>query len=68
MVAMTSNYDLRSEGRGPRGFRVGRELRFRLSEVEAWITSMEAADTRRLGVRSWMSHPEPVVPRPRSAR
>lgn len=30
-------YDLRSRGRGPCGFRVGRELRFRVSEVEAWL-------------------------------
>ncbi len=27
-------YDLRSKGRDPRGFRVGRELRFRRSEIE----------------------------------
>jgi len=27
-------YDLRSQGRGPRGFRVGRQLRFRLSEMK----------------------------------
>lgn len=37
-------YDLRSQGRGPRGFRVGRELRFRMSEIEAWIARLEAAD------------------------
>ncbi|GAB2564287.1 hypothetical protein GCM10027033_21300 [Leucobacter ruminantium] len=37
-------YDLRSQGRGPRGFRVGRELRFRAAEVEAWIARLEAAD------------------------
>jgi excisionase family DNA binding protein len=40
-------YDLRSQGRGPRGFRVGRELRFRVSEVEAWFTRMERDDDRR---------------------
>ncbi len=40
-------YDLRSQGGGPRGFRVGRQLRFRRSEVEAWIASMEDADARR---------------------
>ncbi|WP_124342689.1 helix-turn-helix transcriptional regulator [Cellulomonas algicola] len=40
-------YDLRSQGRGPRGFRVGRQLRFRRSEVEAWIADMEDADARR---------------------
>ncbi len=46
-VSPQALYDLRSKGRGPRGFRVGRQLRFRLSEIEAWIASMEAADARR---------------------
>ena len=46
-VSNQALYDLRSKGRGPRGFRVGRELRFRLSEVGAWIASMKAADARR---------------------
>lgn len=40
-------YDLRSKGRGPRGFRVGRELRFRRREVDAWLTHLESADARR---------------------
>jgi predicted DNA-binding transcriptional regulator AlpA len=40
-------YDLRSQGRGPRGFRVGRELRFRAGEIEAWLASLEAEDARR---------------------
>jgi excisionase family DNA binding protein len=40
-------YDLRSKGRGPRGFRVGRQLRFRPAEVEAWIAGLEAADGAR---------------------
>ena len=38
---------LRSKGRGPRGFRVGRQLRFRMSEIEAWLARMEAADGER---------------------
>ena len=42
-------YDLRCQGRGPRGFRVGRELRFRASEIEAWLTRMEQDDARRHG-------------------
>lgn len=46
-VSNQALYDLRSKGRGPRGFRVGRLLRFRLSEVEAWIAGMEAADGER---------------------
>lgn len=40
-------YDLRSQGRGPRGFRVGRELQFRVSEIQAWLTRMESDDEDR---------------------
>ena len=36
-VTLQTLYDLRSQGRGPRGFRVGRELRFRVREGEAWL-------------------------------
>jgi predicted DNA-binding transcriptional regulator AlpA len=42
-----SLYDLRSQGRGPTGFRVGRQLRFRRSEVSAWLERMEAEDLER---------------------
>ncbi len=44
-------YDLRSQGRGPRGFRVGRELRFRVSEIDAWLTRLESEDDRRNRLR-----------------
>ena len=40
-------YDLRSQGRGPRGFRVGRELRFRVSEIDSWLERMEHDDDER---------------------
>jgi excisionase family DNA binding protein len=50
-VSNQALYDLRSKGRGPRGFRVGRQIRFRMSEVEAWIAGMEAADGERHHVR-----------------
>ncbi len=40
-------YDLRTQGRGPRGFRVGRQLRFRVSEVDAWLARLEGDDARR---------------------
>src|SRR4051794_14286833 len=43
-VNVQTLYDLRSQGRGPRGFRVGRELRFRVGEVDAWLAQMEADD------------------------
>jgi excisionase family DNA binding protein len=37
-------YSLRSGGGGPRGFRVGRELRFDPEDVESWIAARKAAD------------------------
>ena len=46
-VSVQTLYDVRSQGRGPRGFRVGRELRFRVSEVDSWLAQMEAADAER---------------------
>ena len=46
-VSAQTIYDLRSQGRGPRGFRVGRELRSRISEVEAWLERMEQDDVHR---------------------
>ncbi|WP_210480684.1 AlpA family transcriptional regulator [Naasia sp. SYSU D00948] len=36
-VAPQAIYDLRTSGRGPRAVHVGRELRYRVSEIEAWI-------------------------------
>jgi excisionase family DNA binding protein len=46
-VSAQTIYDLRSQGRGPIGFRVGRELRFRVSEIDAWLARMEEADAAR---------------------
>ena len=46
-VTVQTLYDLRSQGRGPRGFRVGRELRFRVSEVDARLAQLEANDAER---------------------
>jgi excisionase family DNA binding protein len=46
-VTCQTLYDLRSQGRGPRGFRVGRRLRFRRSEILAWLERMEAEDDQR---------------------
>ncbi len=53
-VSVQTIYDLRSQGRGPRDFRVGRQLRFRASEIDAWLAWMEQADAER--------HPDPGVP------
>ena len=46
-VSVQTIYDLRSQGRGPRGFRVGRELRFRMGEIDSWLAQMEADDAER---------------------
>jgi excisionase family DNA binding protein len=46
-VSCQTIYDLRTQGRGPRGFRVGKQLRFRLCEVDAWLSRLEAEDGAR---------------------
>ena len=46
-VPIQTIYDLRHHGRGPHGFRIGRELKFRTSEVEAWLRRLEDDDDRR---------------------
>lgn len=46
-VSIQTIYDLRSKGRGPRGFRVGAQLRFRESEIDAWVERIELADEQR---------------------
>jgi excisionase family DNA binding protein len=46
-VSVQTLYDLRSQGRGPTGFRVGRHLRFRQSEVQAWLERLETEDIER---------------------
>ncbi|MHB1063856.1 MAG: helix-turn-helix transcriptional regulator [Georgenia sp.] len=43
-VPVQTIHDLRHSGRGPRGIRVGRELRFRLSEIQAWLLDLEERD------------------------
>jgi len=51
-VSAQTIYDLRSQGRGPRGFRVGRELRFRVGEIDAWLSRLESEDDRRHHLRA----------------
>jgi len=46
-VSIQTIYDLRSKGRGPHGFRVGTQLRFRKTEIDAWVERMEQADEQR---------------------
>jgi excisionase family DNA binding protein len=46
-VSVQTLYDLRSQGRGPVGFRVGRQLRFRRSEIDSWLQRLEEQDAER---------------------
>jgi excisionase family DNA binding protein len=39
-------YDLRADGRGPSGVRVGRELRYRVSDVRRWLDSLHEPEPR----------------------
>ena len=48
-VTAQTIYDLRSQGRGPHGFRIGRQLKFRASEVDAWLRRLEEGDARHPG-------------------
>ena len=48
-VSVQTIYDLRTQGRGPVGFRVGRRLRFRRSEIDAWLARLEEEDAQRQG-------------------
>lgn len=36
-VPLATLYSWRSTGKGPRGFRVGKHLRFKASDVDAWL-------------------------------
>jgi excisionase family DNA binding protein len=38
-------YDLRADGRGPSGIRVGREIRYRISDVRRWLERMHEVDS-----------------------
>lgn len=44
-------YDLRCDGRGPRAVHVGRELRYRVSEIQAWIDRMSEPERAAEEVR-----------------
>lgn len=46
-VTVQTLYDRCSQGHGPRGFRVGREVLLRVSEVDAWLAHMEVAYAER---------------------
>ena len=39
-VQVQAIYDLRTDGRGPSGIRVGREIRYHVSDVRRWLDSL----------------------------
>lgn len=39
-VQVQAIYDLRTDGRGPSGIRVGREIRYRVSDVRHWLDDL----------------------------
>ena len=43
-VHVQAIYDLRTDGRGPSGIRVGREIRYRTSDVLRWLDSLHEPD------------------------
>ncbi|RPF25750.1 helix-turn-helix transcriptional regulator [Georgenia muralis] len=45
-VPVRTIYDWRQTGHGPRGFRVGRHLKFAVSDVVAWLDAQRAATPR----------------------
>lgn len=46
-VPVKTIYTWRTTGYGPRGFRVGKYLRYRLEDVEAWEAEQIAAEDNR---------------------
>ena len=36
-VPLKTVYNWRTEGKGPRGIKVGRHVRFRMNDVQAWL-------------------------------
>lgn len=55
-VSCQTLYDLRSQGRGPTGFRIGRCLRFRRSEIQAWLERLEQEDADRHPAEQTVRH------------
>ncbi|TFB97875.1 AlpA family transcriptional regulator [Cryobacterium sp. HLT2-28] len=39
-VHVQAIYDLRTDGRGPSGIRVGREIHYRVSDVRQWLDGL----------------------------
>ncbi|MGI9824378.1 helix-turn-helix domain-containing protein [Agromyces sp. Marseille-Q5079] len=48
-VHVQAIYDLRSDGRGPAGLRVGREIRYRISDVVRWLDGLHEPELAASG-------------------
>lgn len=44
-VHVQAIYDLRADGRGPAGIRIGRELRYRISDVRRWLDRLHEPES-----------------------
>ena len=44
-VQVQAIYDLRTDGRGPSGIRVGREIRYRVSDVRRWLDGLHEPES-----------------------
>ncbi|MDR2974022.1 MAG: helix-turn-helix domain-containing protein [Propionibacteriaceae bacterium] len=40
-VPLATLYDWRTNGHGPRGYRIGKHLRFALSDVQTWLAAQK---------------------------
>ena len=49
-VHVQAIYDLRANGRGPSGFRVGREICFRVSDVVRWLDELHEEESHFAGL------------------
>lgn len=50
-VHVQAIYDLPTDGRGPSGIRVGREIRYRVSDVVRWLDGLHESDPSLSGRR-----------------
>ena len=48
-VHVRSIYDLRTDGRGQSGIRVGREIRYRVSDVRRWLDGLHEPESSLSG-------------------
>ena len=48
-VQVQAIYDLRTDGRGPSGIRVGREIRYRVSDVVRWLDGLHEPELSASG-------------------